>query len=228
LPNPDYADANLLGSDNAISATFFPRLGDRHQSFVGSQISNRPPATFRQFRIELAFRMGEVSGSETVHPPPASRMKSFSLGDMDAQVWWCRSTSHGRHRALARCSFSRALHTPPPIRNGIALTCCCRVEWTWKRRSKRRHLNQINDGVVPPQKAGRNFFRTNCELDHIHPYESGVIWGHRVGASQFQYPGRAMPHGRHIPPAALFFVAGFPNELTSRRQVICVSPGLPV
>jgi hypothetical protein len=53
--------------------------------------------------------------------------------------------------------------------------------------------------------GGRNFFRTICELDHIHPYESGVICGYRVGASRFQYPGRARPHGRHIPPAALFF-----------------------
>jgi hypothetical protein len=42
-------------------------------------------------------------------------------------------------------------------------------------------------------------------MDHIRPYESGVIVRAPGGASRFQYPGSARPQGRYIPPAALFF-----------------------
>jgi hypothetical protein len=47
-----------------------------------------------------------------------------------------------------------------PMRNGIGwMPCQLSVENPWKRPSKRRKLNQINDRVAPPPRAGRNFLR---------------------------------------------------------------------
>src|ERR1700722_7800466 len=48
-------------------------------------------------------------------------------------------------------------------------------------------------------------FCANCEMDHIGPRPTRAFYSSPGGASRFQCPGRARPHRRHTPPAALFF-----------------------
>ena len=61
------------------------------------------------------------------------------------------------------------------------------------------------------------FFGADCEMDHTGPRPTGAFCSSPGGASRFQCPGRARPHRRHTPPAALFFS---PAGLARRPQRI--------
>ena len=84
---------------------------------------------------------------------------------------------------------------------------------------------------APPPNAAQ-FFCADCEVDHIGRRPVRAFCGSPGGASRFQCPGRARPHRRHTPPAALFFGRpDWPKDLNApsnpRKLVICVSQRLP-